>query len=74
VAAGLAQGARGLVDIAYHLPGQAWRTYQMLPESDRAALRKRLPFGAYEEDSLARALPFIVAGIVLVIGYNILRR
>lgn len=67
---GLVQGARGLASIAYHLPGQAWRTYEMLPEEDQGALRERLRLGAYREDSTTRLLPLIVVGVIALIGYN----
>lgn len=70
----LIQGIRGIAEIAYHAPGQAVRTYQMLPPADRAAVRRKIGLGVYQEDRLTRALPYIVGGVVAVIAYNIFLR
>lgn len=130
----LAQGINGITSIAYHLPGQAVRTWMAIPDQDRQAIINKLGLGddmsqgyffgnpqlfkmpaafremspalttssvplsadymlapgarleigphgkPYEtlgevkEDTLTKALPFIVGGIVLVIGYNMFFR
>lgn len=86
----LAQGAQGLAEIVYHAPGQAVRTFSMLPPDDRGAIIKavkaKIPLGegyfydgpvqvgAFKEDKLTKALPAIVIGIVLFVGYNIFIR
>lgn len=74
----LAQGIRGIAEIIYHAPGQAVRTYRMLPPTDRAAVaaavRRKIGLGAYQEDRVTWALPYIVGGVVAVIAYNIFLR
>lgn len=41
----IASGINGLVTIATHAPGQAWRIYQQLPPEDKQALLERAGLG-----------------------------
>jgi hypothetical protein len=73
----LVQLADGTVSLAIHLPIQAFRTWQLLSPDDKAraieAVKRRVGvgLGAFKEDSLSRAMPFIAIGIVGVVAYNI---
>lgn len=70
----MAQGIDGLVTIALHAPGQAARTFMMMPPADRAALLKRAGLGAYKDTAFNRALPYLAGGIALFVVYNMFVR
>lgn len=66
VAHSLANLAEGVYVVATEAPGQLVRTVAMTPPRSLWAA-----VSGYEESSATKALPFIAAGIALVVGYNI---
>lgn len=62
----------GSVSILTTLPGQAVRTWPMIPPADRRALLSKIGLGG--DDFLAKATPFLALGIVGLVAYNIWRK
>jgi hypothetical protein len=43
-------------------------------ENEMSYVPKKRPLGEYKEDSLTKALPWIVGGIIAVVIYNFTKR
>ncbi len=69
VAHSLANLADGVYTVVTEAPGQLVRTVRMTPPRSLWAA-----VSGYQESSATKALPFVAAGIALVVGYNIWRQ